>query len=70
MWYGPFEDVSAEASPGGLAFYCDAGFAPPNAKLIFGAGNFGLPGDVNMTVIHGKRAVLDRIGRKLVERHG
>src|SRR5436190_23603778 len=70
MWYGPFEDVGAEASPGGLAFDCDAGFAPPNVKLIFGAGNIGLPEDVDMTVIHGKRSMLDRIGRKLVECHG
>jgi hypothetical protein len=70
MWYGSFEDVRAEAAPDGFAVDCDAGFAPPNAKLLFGSGNIGLPGDVDKTAIHGKRSVLDRIGRKLVEGHG
>src|SRR3569832_330350 len=67
MRYGLFEDVGAETSPDRFTFDCNAGFAPPNAELLFAVD---FPRDSDMTVVHGKCAVLDRIGRKLMERHG
>src|SRR5689334_96817 len=69
FWYGPFEDVGAQAPPDGFPLDFDTGFAPPNPKLLFGFGNFDFPTDVDTTAIHGKCAVLDSVCRKLVKCH-